>query len=153
MASSVPQFGLHRDVANSRVALNYAGTRRFHVNGSGASVNGTFGSSGALTVTAGDLTVSAGALTVTGNAGGACTAGDSHTFTTGDGGACAAGGDFIVHFGVGCCCDNGTLRFLGACCAVGIPDGDCCGIDAFDVGHVVRRTVACVGEVLVIKAA
>jgi hypothetical protein len=133
MASSVPQFGLHRDRGNSRVALNYAGTRRLHVDANGVSVNGTFGTTGALTVT--------------GNAG------DSHTFTTGDGGACAPGGDFIVHFGVGCCDVNGTLQFLGACCAVGIPDGDCCAIDCFDIGHVVRRTVACVGEVLVIKAA
>lgn len=62
---ATPQFGLHRDVANSRVALNYAGTRRLHVNASGAAVNGTLSSSGALTVTAGGLTVTAGGLTVT----------------------------------------------------------------------------------------
>ena len=62
---SIPQYGLHRDRANSRVALNYAGTRRLSVNGTGVSVNGTTTSSGALTVTTGGLTVTAGGLVVT----------------------------------------------------------------------------------------
>lgn len=40
--ASTPQYGVHRDVANSRVALNYAGTRRLSVDGSGAAINGSF---------------------------------------------------------------------------------------------------------------
>lgn len=52
---STPQYGLQKDVANSRVALNYAGTRRFSVNSSGASVNGTLATSGATTAS-GDIT-------------------------------------------------------------------------------------------------
>lgn len=60
-----PQYGVHRDVANARVALNYAGTRRFHVNASGAAINGTFTTSGAQTITSGGLTVTSGGVTVT----------------------------------------------------------------------------------------
>jgi hypothetical protein len=58
----VPQYGVHRDRDNSRVALNYSGTRRLHVNSSGVSVNGTLTSSGAVTVTTGDANVTAGNL-------------------------------------------------------------------------------------------
>lgn len=40
---AIPQYGVHRDRDNSRVALNYAGTRRLSVNGSGVTVNGSLG--------------------------------------------------------------------------------------------------------------
>lgn len=63
--ASIPQYGVHRDVANSRVALNYAGTRRLSVNATGVSINGTTTSSDALTVTSGGLTVTAGGATIT----------------------------------------------------------------------------------------
>lgn len=39
---STPQYGVQRDRDNSRVALNYAGTRRASVNASGLTVNGAF---------------------------------------------------------------------------------------------------------------
>lgn len=52
---STPQYGVHRDVANSRVALNYAGTHRLSVDSTGASVNGTLATSGAQTAS-GDIT-------------------------------------------------------------------------------------------------
>lgn len=48
---SIPQFGVHRDRANSRVALNYAGTRRASVNANGLAVNGTATVSSTLAVT------------------------------------------------------------------------------------------------------
>lgn len=50
--SQVPNFGVHRDRANSRVAINYDGTRRISVDASGLSVNGTIAVTGALTSTA-----------------------------------------------------------------------------------------------------
>lgn len=57
--------GWKLDVANSRLDAQWDGTRRLHIDSSGAEINGTFTSSGALTVTAGGLTVTAGGLTVT----------------------------------------------------------------------------------------
>ena len=63
--ASIPRYGVHRDVANTRVALNYAGTRRASVDANGLAVNGTLTSSGAVTVTTGGLTVTAGGLVVT----------------------------------------------------------------------------------------
>ena len=56
---SIPQFGVHRDRANSRVAMNYAGTRRASVDANGLSVNGTFAVTGAQTAT-GLITATAG---------------------------------------------------------------------------------------------
>jgi hypothetical protein len=75
--ASVPQFGVQRDIANSRVSLNYAGTRRVTIDASGAAVTGTL-SSGALAVT-GAATVST-TLVVTG----LVTASAALTVTTGN---------------------------------------------------------------------
>ena len=73
-----PQYGIHNDrVVNSRVALNYAGTRRLSVNATGGAINGTL-ASGALTVT-GAATVST-TLVVTG----LVTASAALTVTTGN---------------------------------------------------------------------
>lgn len=90
-----PQYGLHRDVSNSRVALNYAGTRRLHVNATGAAINGTFSSTGALTVDADGLTVTAGGITVT--AGGLTVTAGGLTVTAG--GAVITAGDAAITAG------------------------------------------------------
>lgn len=54
------QYGVDRDAANSRVALNYAGTRALSVTAAGADIPGTLAVGGTLAVT--------GALTQTGAA-------------------------------------------------------------------------------------
>lgn len=69
--ASVPQYGVHRDVANSRVAINYAGDPGAYVDASGMTVpsgetltvGGTLTTTGAVTAS-GTLTVS-GTLAVT----------------------------------------------------------------------------------------
>lgn len=74
-----PQYGIHNDRAvNSRVALNYAGTRRISVDSAGMAVNGTSTLVGAVAVT-GAATVST-TLVVTG----LVTASAALTVTTGN---------------------------------------------------------------------
>jgi len=53
--AGTPQYGVHRDVANTRVALNYAGTRRLSVNSAGVDINGTLTVSGSLDLAAGSI--------------------------------------------------------------------------------------------------
>lgn len=64
--ASVPQYGIHRDRDNSRVAINYAGTRRLSANANGVAVNGTATVSSTLGVTG--VTTLTGASTLTGKA-------------------------------------------------------------------------------------
>ena len=112
---SVPQYGVHRDVANSRVAINYAGTRRLSVNASGFSVNGTTTSSGALTITTGGLTVSAGGITATGDnaLGGAAVTGARNTLLY------AAAGTVVTAVGVGLHIPAVTYTDAGATGTIG----------------------------------
>ena len=39
--AGTPQYGVHRDAANTEVSLNYAGTKRVKVNSSGVELVGT----------------------------------------------------------------------------------------------------------------
>lgn len=111
----VPQYGVHRDVDNSRVALNYAGTRRLSVNSSGFSVNGTTTSSGALTITTGGLTVSAGGITASGDnaLGGAAVTGARNTLLYGAAGTVATAVGVGLHIPAVSYTDAGVTGTIG----------------------------------------
>ena len=67
--AGIPQYGVHRDAANSRVALNYAGTRRIHVDGNGLAINGTL--TGVTDITSSGAVLSSSATAASGYATGA----------------------------------------------------------------------------------
>lgn len=67
--ANTPQFGIHKDRDNSRVAINYGGTRRLSVDANGVNVNGTL--TGVTTVAAAGAITSTGATAAGGYATGA----------------------------------------------------------------------------------
>jgi len=69
-----PQYGIDKDRVNSRVAINYAGTRFLSGTAAGVDIPGTLAVTGASTLT-GLLTASAAATVTTGNL--TTTAGDN----------------------------------------------------------------------------